>query len=123
MSIIRILIVTLAIGSLGTTSTTCMPLPVDMQTDDAASADGGSGGVGTLYYARTDGAVAAINIETGDEVAVLSASLFTGANPGAGRVIAFDPAPSQAGTRGRAGRTIRSSGRRCCSRLAHRMPG
>ncbi len=91
MSMIRLLIVALAVGSLGTTSTTCMPLPVATQTDDTASADGGSGGVGTLYYSRTDGAVAAINVETGDEVAVLSSALFTGANPGAGRGIAFDP--------------------------------
>ena len=91
MSMIRFLIVALAVGSLGVMGASCPTMPVTTQGDDAASGDSGGGGVGTLYYSRTDGAVAAINVETGDEVAVLSSALFTGANPGAGRGIAFDP--------------------------------
>lgn len=52
---------------------------------------GGSTPGGILYYARTDGAVAAIDVTTSDEVSVLSATAFAGANPGFGRGIAFDP--------------------------------
>lgn len=46
---------------------------------------------GILYYARTDGAVAGIDVVTSNEVSVLSATVFAGANPGFGRGVAFDP--------------------------------
>ncbi len=46
---------------------------------------------GTLYYSRTDGAVAALDVTTQEEVAVILSSAFIGGVPGAGREIAFDP--------------------------------
>lgn len=48
-------------------------------------------GQGVLFYARTDGAVAGLSVPGGAEVKVVSAGAFAGANPGAGREIAFDP--------------------------------
>lgn len=47
---------------------------------------------GLLYYSRTDGAVVAVDVTTGEEVCVIASTHFMGANPGAAREIAFDPA-------------------------------
>jgi hypothetical protein len=46
---------------------------------------------GILFYARTDGAAAGLSVPDGNEVHVVPANVFTGANPGAAREIAFDP--------------------------------
>ena len=50
-----------------------------------------SGLGGTLYYPRDDGFVAAVDVDTGSEIATITGTAFVGANVGSGREIVFDP--------------------------------
>ncbi len=57
----------------------------------AAGTAAGDETTATLYYSRTDGAVGAVDVDSGTETVAVPSNAFAGAIVGAGREIAFDP--------------------------------